>query len=141
MSNLNAFLSQNIIKQPNVFYAPSKRIIGDDGKPVPFEICCITPKENKEIKKGCMKRVPIPGKKNQYMQDFDANEYTARLAVRCTIFPDLNNKELQDSHGVMSAEDLILTILTPGEYEDYTSKILEANGFKNEDELIDEAKN
>ena len=32
-------------------------------------------------------------------------------------------------------------MLTPGEFEDYSAKVLEVNGFQNVQELVDEAKN
>ena len=67
--------------------------------------------------------------------------YQAKIAARCTVFPNLNDAELQASYGVMGAEKLITTMLTAGEFEDYSAKILELNGFSASDELIDEAKN
>ena len=86
--------------------------------------------------------VPIPGKKNQYSQNIDANAYTIKLAVRCTSFPNLNDAELQDSYGVKSAEQLLGAMLDPGELDEYTRKVLEVNGFeKTESDLVDEAKN
>lgn len=139
--SLSAFLAQNAKKVDNVFYAASPRFIDEDGAPMKWEICCITSKENAAIRKTCMKMVPVPGRKGQFTQDFDAQAYLAKIAVRCTIFPDLNNAELQDSYGAMGAEKLITTMLTPGEFEDYSSKVLEVNGFQSADELVDEAKN
>jgi hypothetical protein len=64
------------------------------------------------------------------------------LAVACTVFPDLNNKELQDSYKVMGADVLLKTMLTPGEYADYVQKVQEVCGFDTslQDE-VDEAKN
>ena len=65
----------------------------------------------------------------------------AKICVRTTVFPNLNDKELQDSYGVMSAEELITTMLTPGEFEDYSTKVMETNGFTDEKNLVKEAKN
>ena len=53
----------------------------------------------------------------------------------------LNDAALQDSYKAMGAEKLITTMLTPGEFEDYSAKVLEVNGFQNVQELVDEAKN
>lgn len=39
------------------------------------------------------------------------------------------------------AEGQLVTMLTPGEFEDYSAKVLEVNGFVNDAELVDEAKN
>lgn len=139
--NLSAFLAQNAKKVENEQFVASKRFIGDDGKPVPWEICCITAKENAQIRKSCMKQVPVQGRRGQFTQSFDANGYLAKVAVRCTVFPDLNNKELQDSYHVMDAEQLVTTMLTAGEFEDYSTKVLEVNGFEDEADLVEEAKN
>ena len=53
-----------------------------------------------------------------------------------------NDKELQDSYKVMGADALLKTMLTPGEYAEYLTKIQEVCGFDTtmQDE-VDEAKN
>ena len=139
--SLSAFLAQNAKKVDNQFIAASPRFVDEDGKPVEWEICCITANENSQIRKSCMRSVPVPGRRGQYTQDFDAASYQSKIAARCTVFPNLNDAELQASYGVMGAENLITTMLTAGEFEDYSAKILELNGFSASDELIDEAKN
>lgn len=139
--SLSAFLAQNAKKVDNQFIAASPRFVGEDGKAIPWEICCITADENAAIRKGCMRSIPVPGRRGQYTQEFDAMAYQAKIAARCTVFPNLNDAELQASYGVMGAEKLITTMLTAGEFEDYSAKILELNGFSASDELIDEAKN
>ena len=57
------------------------------------------------------------------------------------MFPNLQDTELQDSYGVMSAEELITTMLTPGEFEDYSTKVMQVNGFDSDTDLVEEAKN
>ena len=63
------------------------------------------------------------------------------MAVRCTVFPNLDDAELQTSYGVMGAEQLITTMLTPAEFEDYSTKVLQVNGFQTGDEMVTDAKN
>lgn len=140
--NLSAFLAENAIAVENVKFAASKRFMGEDNKPILWEIKTITGTEDEALRKACAKRVPIPGKKNQYQKETDYDQYLGKLAVACTVFPDLNNKELQDSYHVMGAEALLKTMLTPGEYADYVQKIQEVCGFDTtlQDE-VDEAKN
>ena len=139
---LTAFLSQNAKKVDNVTYVASNRFVDPEtNKSVPWEICCITAAENVALRKSCMHMIQVPGKKGQFTQDFDANAYLAQVAVRCTVFPNLNDAELQKSYGVMGAEQLITTMLTPAEFEDYSTKVLQANGFQSTDEMIEEAKN
>ena len=140
--NLSAFLAENALAVENVKFAVSKRFMGDDGKPMLWEIKTITGTEDEALRKSCAKRVPIPGKKNQYQKETDYDMYLGKLAVACTVFPDLNNKELQDSYKVMGADALLKTMLTPGEYADYLTKVQEVCGFETtlQDE-VDEAKN
>lgn len=142
MSNLRAFLAENAVQVENTKYVASKRFIGEDGKPMPWEIGCITSSDDEALRKDSTKRVPVPGKRNQYTQDLDVNLYLGRLAAKCTLFPNLDDAELQNSYGVMGADALLKTMLTPGEYADYLLKVQEVNGFDTtyEDE-VDEAKN
>lgn len=140
--NLTAFLAQNAKKIDNVSFIASDRFVDSEtGAPMPWEICCITAAENAAVRRSCMRTIPVPGKKGQFTQDFDANAYLAKIAVRCTVFPDLNNAELQSSYGVMGAETLVTTMLTPAEFEDYSTKVLQVNGFKTGEEMAEEAKN
>ncbi|WP_438349936.1 phage tail assembly chaperone [Paenibacillus sp. FA6] len=142
MSNLSAFLSQNAIQEDNVKFAASKRFIDAEGKPVEWEITAVTSVDDEAIRKQYTKKVAVPGKRGQYTQDFDANGYLGSLGTKCTVFPNLNSQELQDSYGVMGAEALLKVMLKPGEYQEYMKKIQEVNGFDvGMDDLVDEAKN
>jgi hypothetical protein len=70
------------------------------------------------------------------------NLYLGKLAVACTVYPNLNDKALQDSYKVMGAENLLKTMLTSGEYAEYLQKVQEVCGFDVplQDE-VDDAKN
>ncbi len=138
--SLSAFLAQNAKKVDNRKIAASPRFVDENGKPMEWEIACITASENQKLRKESTRNVPT-SKRGQYTQDFDTALYQAKLATKCVVFPDLNDKELQDSYGVMSAEQLISTMLTPGEFDDLILSIVELNGFTPEGELVDEAKN
>lgn len=138
--NLSAFLAQNARKIETVKYAASDRFTDADGKPIAWEIGCITAAENSRIRQSCMKSV-AGAKCGQTTQQFDAGMYQAKIAARCTLSPDLNDRTLQDSYGVHTAEELIATMLSPGEFEDYSAKVLEVNGFQTDAERIEEAKN
>lgn len=141
-SNLSAFLAQNAEKIENVKFAASKRFKDEKGKALEWEICCISAAENNKIRKACMRQVPVAGgRKGQFASEFDTNIYQNKIAVACTVFPNLHSAELQDSYSVKSAEELISIMLSPGEFENYTAKILEINGFAEMDELVEEAKN
>ncbi|MCH5192171.1 MAG: phage portal protein [Oscillospiraceae bacterium] len=139
--SLSAFLAQNAKQVDNRKIVVSPRFVDEDDKPIEWEITCVTAGENQKIRKNSTRNVPVNGKRGQYTQDFDIAQYQAKLAVQCTVFPDLNDKELQDSYGVMSAEQLISAMLTPGEFDSLILDITDLCGFTADGELIDEAKN
>lgn len=139
--NLSAFFKQNAKQIENQKIIVSDRFTGDDGKPMEWEITCISANENQKIRKNSTRNKPIVGKRGQYTQEFDPAAYQAHLAAKCVVFPDLNDKELQNSYGAMDAEQLISAMLTPGEFDDLILAITDLCGFKTEGELVDEAKN
>lgn len=139
--SLSAFMAQNAKQVENRKFVASRRFVGENGKPMEWELCCISAGENQKIRKSCMKSVPVNGKRGQYTQEFDNAGYQAKLAARCVVFPDLNDAELQESYGVMGAEQLISVMLNGGEFDELISAILDHNGFTDMGELVDEAKN
>ena len=139
--SLSAFMRPNVAEIKNASFAPSPRFVGEDGKPVEWEIRCISADEYAKIRSDCFIQERVPGKKNQMTQRLDIYAFQTRVAARCTVFPDLTNAELQDSWGVTKPEDLVGAMLIGGEFEDYIAEVLRVNGFKSESELVDEAKN
>ena len=98
--SLSAFLAENAVPVENIKFVASKRFLGEDGNPIPWEIKTITGTEDEALRKSCAKRVPVPGKKNQYQKETDYDLYLGKLAVACTVFPNLNDKELQDIRAI-----------------------------------------
>lgn len=139
--SLSAFMRPNVAEIQNARFAPSPRFVGEDGKPLEWEIRCISADEYARIRSSCIRQVPVPGKKNQFTQQLDTYTFQARVAAACTVFPDLTNAELQDSWGVATPEQLVGAMLIGGEFDDYITEVFEVNGFKDEPELVDEAKN
>lgn len=142
MGTLSAFLAENALPVENIKFVASRRFLSPDKKPMEWEIKAISSTDDEAIRKACTKRVPVPGKKNQFQRELDADAYLGKLAVACTVFPNLNDKELQDSYKVMGGDALLKAMLTPGEYADYLTKIQEVCGFDEtlQDE-VDEVKN
>lgn len=139
--SLSAFLAENALAVDNIRYPASPRFV-ENGKPVQWELRCITSSEDEDIRKSCTRRVQVPGKKNQFTQETDYNAYVAKLAAACTVYPNLSDKGLQDSYHVMGAEALLKAMLTPGEYASYAAKVQEICGFDvSFGELEEEAKN
>lgn len=143
MSNLTCFLKANAIPMDNVKFVASKRFIDPKTKkPIEWEIQPVATATDEFIRKECTKRVPVAGKRGQYSQELDNDKYLAKLCANCTVFPNLNDAELQDSYGVKDGESLIKAMLSSGEYLEYKAKVMEVNGYDvGMEELVDEAKN
>lgn len=139
-NTLAAFMAQNARRTESLNIALSSRFVGEDGKAIEWELTSITATENQKLRKDSQRNVPVPGKRGQYTQELDVTAYQAKLAARCVVFPDLNNAELQESYGVMTAEQLIGTMLLPGEFDNLIVAITDLCGFS-DTELVNEAKN
>ena len=141
MSDFSAFMSGNAGKPEITKYVASKRYTVKN-KPVEWELKPVDSDLDELIRKECTKKVPIAGKRGQYTQETDTDKYVGRLCVACTVYPDLNNAELQDSYGVKTPDALLKKMLLPGEYTEYKAKVMEVNGYDvSMEELVDEAKN
>lgn len=135
MSQFAQFMKKNQKIKENVKYAPSKWLTDDNDVPLEFEIRPLTIKENDQIVNECTNYVMVG--KRQFPR-LDVSKYTQKMVVASVVFPNLHDKELQDSYGAMSAEQLVtLIILEPGEYTAFTEYLQEFNGFTT---LEDEAK-
>ena len=141
MSDFAVFMAGNAQKAETVKYVASKRF-GTKNKPVEWELKAIDSDLDEAIRKECTKKVPVAGKRGQYTQETDTDKYIAKMCVACTVYPNLNDAELQDSYGVKSGDALLRKMLLPGEYTEYKAKVMEVNGYDmSMEELVDEAKN
>lgn len=141
-SEFEAFLKENKKTKGNTFYAASKNFVDKNGNPLKWEIRPITTRQNDEITENCMKTVPIPGKPGQFRRQLNEIQYSRKLVVASIVKPDLNNKQLQDSYGVMKPEDLVVEMIdNAGEFNALIQFINEFNGFTTLQEDVDEAKN
>lgn len=138
MSNLSSFLKQNRKDDKVIKYVASNSFVDEKGKPIAWEIRPLKSKDIESIRDASTKIV-----KNGKEVKFDNSKFNRMIAVACTVYPDLTNKELQDSYGVMDAEQLILELLDKaGEYQAYINKIFDISGYdKDMNELVEEAKN
>lgn len=137
------FMKKNKIQRENTTYAPTKSLLDEHGEPISFTIKPLTTKEDNDIRDVCTVEVPITGKPNMYRPRLNTSKYLAKMLCACIVEPDLHNKELQDSYGVMTPEDLIKEIVDdPGEYQDFVTFVTDFNGLgKNLGDKVDEAKN
>lgn len=140
MGGLSAFMAQNAVKQEHMRIAVSPRFM-EDGKPAEWEARALTTEEDEALRKKFTRHVQVTGKPGQFRDEFDANGYLAAMAAACTVYPDLNDAELQDSYGALGAEALLKKMLLAGESTLYFAKLQELNGFTSFEEQVDEAKN
>ena len=143
MGNLALFMKKNKKVRENTFYAATSSLVDENGEPLKWEIKPLTTEEVERIRTECMKEVPVPGKRGQFRTKVDSNLYNDKLMVAAVVFPDLYNKELQDSYGVMSPEALLKKMIdNPSEYFDLLGYVSEQSGFDKEiEDEIEEAKN
>ena len=126
--SLSAFLAQNVRKVENERFVASKRFT-ENGTPVEWEIRALSGAECDAIRDQCVERVPVPGRKGMFQSETNFPKYVAGLAAAATVFPNLDDAELQDSWGVRSSVELLRKMLTAGEYGDYVDKVQAVCGF------------
>ena len=143
MSNFSRFMKQNKIVKENTTYAATKSLLDEEGQPLLWTIKPLNTKENDDIRDDCMREVQVPGKPNLFRPKLDTSKYIAKMICACVVEPNLYDKELQDSYGVMTPEDLLKEMIDdPGEYQDFASFIQEFNGFNSTlEDKVEEAKN
>lgn len=140
MADLKGFFAQNKIKQENVKFALSKNFLDENGKPLEWELRALDAEESEQIRRECTHRVKVKG--NQYTMEIDNEALAIKMMVASIVFPNLNDKGLQDSYGVMGAEQVLKKMLNVGEYSVLSNKISEINGFgESMDDLVEEVKN
>lgn len=143
MSKFARFMKQNKIKKENTTFAPTKSLLDENGEPIKFIIKPLTTKENEDIREACTVDIPVTGKPNIFRPKLNTSKYLAKMLCSCIIEPNLFDKELQDSYGVMTPEDLIKEMIDdPGEYQDFVTFIQNFNGFNvSLEDKVDNAKN
>lgn len=140
--NLKGFLKQNAVTTENIKFVASTRFLDDNKKPLKWEIRAISSSEDENLRKAATRKIAVAGKRNQFNDEIDTNKYIGLLAATCTVFPNLNDVDLQNSYSVMSADELLKAMLLPGEYAEYILKVQEICGFdKSDKDLIVDAKN
>lgn len=141
MEDFKSFMKDNQRKKENVFYAATKSLCGENGKPLEWEFCQITADEMAQLQEENTIEVPIAGKPGAYRQKPNASKINKAMICRSTVNPDLNNAALQDSYGVTTPEELLMEMVnSPGEYSNLVAFVTELNGYNLQEE-VDRAKN
>ncbi|MBO8463759.1 MAG: hypothetical protein IAC13_07505 [Firmicutes bacterium] len=141
--SLKRFLKQHKKVKENTTYPATKSLTDENGNPLLWTIRALTTKENDEIREDCTIEVPVKGKPNVYRNKFNSSKYVAKMIVASVVEPNLYDKELQDSYGVMTPEELLKEMVdNPSEYQDFATFVQEYCGFDTSmEEKVEEAKN
>ena len=143
MSNLSLFLKKNKKVRENTKYAATKSLCDENGKPLEWEIKALTTSESEDIRTACTTEVQVLGKPGMYRPKVDSNLYIAKLIASAVVEPDLYNRELQDSYGVKTPEDLLKQMIdNPSEYNAFAEFVQNFNGLNESmNDKVEEAKN
>ncbi len=143
MSKFSRFMKNNKAEKKNGFYAPTKSLCDENGKPLEWEFRHITSKENEDLREECTVEVQVTGKPNLFRPRLRSSLYVRRMIAASVVAPDLYDKELQDSYGVATPEELLLAMVDdPGEYNDLASFVQGFQGFNvSFEDKVGEAKN
>ena len=138
--DINMFLKQNVKLPESEKVAVTKRIADKDGNAAEWEIRAISNTKDDMLRKKHTKRVKRG--KGVYTPELDSTAYSKDVVINSLVFPDLENAELQNSWGVMGADDLLDCLLTPGEYNELLQNVQRVNGWDTSlPDLVDEVKN
>ena len=143
MSNFSRFMKTNKATKENTTFAATKSLTDEKGNPLEWVIKPLTTKENEKIRDDCMVDVPVTGKPNMFRPKLNTSKYIAKMLCACIVEPNLYDKELQDSYGVMTPEELLKEMVDdPGEYQAFVGFVQDFNGFNTTlDDKVEEAKN
>lgn len=143
MSRFSKFMRENKVEKKNGFYAPTKSLCDENGKPLEWEFRHITSKDNEGLRDECTIEVPITGKPNMFRPKVLSSKYIKKMITASVVLPDLYDAELQDSYGVSTPEDLLLAMVDdPGEYNELAAFVQKFQGFDTTfDDKVEQAKN
>lgn len=142
MSDFSMFMSGNALPPEGIEYVASQRFVDPKTKkPMAWKLAPISSDMDEMIRKESTKMTR--GKRGQTTTELDTDKYINKMCAASTVYPNLNDAELQDSYGVKDSVSLLKKMLyVPGELTMYKEKVMEVNGFDTTmEELVEEAKN
>lgn len=134
MSMLQEFLNTNQISDVTEEVIVSERIKDDKGNMLKFKIRALNETELEEVNKFSFKS----GKRGKV--DFNVNKYNRLIVVKGTLDPNFEDAKSIKQVGCITPEDYIKKVLLPGEIATLSEQIQQLSGFKDLEELIEEAK-
>ena len=138
--DLSSFFRENAVKTEEVKYVVSTRFVDKNKKPVEWILKPVSSQIDEDLRK--QSTITKKNMSGQSQLELDVNKYIGLLAVACTVYPNLNDANLQNSYNVMGSDSLLKKMLLPGEYANYLLKVQEICGFDQKiDNMIKQAKN
>ncbi|WP_282924403.1 phage tail assembly chaperone [Peptoniphilus genitalis] len=114
----------------------SDRFVDEDGNPVAWTFRLLSAKEIDELKNAAIV------KKNKSLLKVDTKKLIVDTISETIIYPNLKSEELQNAYGAMNISELLDKMLEGREYERFTDKLMKAQGFMDDpDVIIGDAKN
>lgn len=135
VNSLEAFLMQNKVeKEPEKVYVTDS-FIDENGKPIYWEIRPIGSDEEKKISDSVTKNEKDK-RTGTITQIRDDAEYLARLSAQAVVFPDLGDRELQESYGrrVTDKTTLLRKMLSVGELVNLAENVMRISGLAVDEE-------
>lgn len=118
--SLNGFFKNKAKQVDDVRVVVSERFTDKEGKPLEWILHPISTKLVEEITKKNTVTKLENGKRVKVTNEENLN---ADLLEQVVLFPRLNDAELQDSYGVTNVNDLLSTMLYPGETQVLTQAL------------------
>lgn len=134
--SLKSFFKENNLKIEKVDYVASDRFKDEkSGNPIVWEIKILS---NKEIEKLTKEHTKIKFINHKKVEELDQEAFGKDLLVKCILYPNLHDSELQDSYGLMDAYELLEELLTAGELGALAQKVNELHSYA--ENRVDEIK-
>lgn len=124
--SLKSFFRENNIKIEETTYLASDRFKDENGELIYWKLKVLTNKELDDLKISCTKTKFV---KHQPVNEFDSEKFAHKMITDCILYPNLYDKELQDSYGVFDPYKLLCEILTSGEMIALQEKIDELHSY------------
>lgn len=106
----------------------------------PVKIKVLSAREADAINDRCF--ITKTGRNGRQERVFDGTKYNRELCIASVVYPDLDNKELQDSYGVMGATELYGEMFNWGEHSLILEAVTDLSGInKDINDRVEEAKN
>ena len=135
--NLNYFMPEVAKgKREDFEIIVSDRFVDEDGNPVAWTFRLLSAKEIDDLKNAAIVE------KNKSLLKVDTKKLIVDTISETIIYPNLKSEELQNAYGAMNISELLDKMLEGREYERFTDKLMKAQGFMDDpDIIIGDAKN